>query len=352
MRKRLNIKSKIHDYSVYFEKNIHKVIQSFPQESVYIVDTNVYKIFLKNYLKNKKFICINSNENNKDFSSLSKVINFFIKNISKETKVISVGGGVIQDISSFVCSVFKRGVEWFFIPTTIISQGDSCIGGKTSINYMGIKNQLGNFYPPKKIILNPNFVKKLPKQEFFSGMGEMGHYFFLSNKKDYLFYKNFLKKVVLNKKIDLYKIIFKSLEIKKKYIEKDEFDKNLRLNLNYGHTFGHAIENLTHLPHGIAVAHGMDISNYISFKNHLISHQTYFEMKETLKMILNSYKIKKINITKMISLIKKDKKSTKKNIRVILTKGIGKMFVSKIKDKKKFAKDLNDYCYENNINFS
>ena len=113
MRKRLNIKSKIHDYSVYFEKNIHKVIQSFPQESVYIVDTNVYKIFLKNYLKNKKFICINSNENNKDFLSLSKVINFFIKNISKETTVISVGGGVIQDITSFVCSVFKRGVEWF-----------------------------------------------------------------------------------------------------------------------------------------------------------------------------------------------------------------------------------------------
>ena len=69
-----------------------------------------------------------------------------------------------------------------FIPTTIISQGDSCIGGKTSINYMGIKNQLGNFYPPKKIILNPNFIKKLPKKEFFSGMGEMGHYFFLSNK--------------------------------------------------------------------------------------------------------------------------------------------------------------------------
>ena len=220
MRKKLNIKSKIHDYSIYYEKNIHNVIKSFPKESVYIVDMNVYELFLKNYLKNKKFICINSNENNKDFASLSKVINFFIKNISKETKVISVGGGVIQDITSFVCSIFKRGVEWFFVPTTIISQGDSCIGGKTSINYMGIKNQLGNFYPPKKIILNPNFIKKLPKKEFFSGLGEMGHYFFLSNKKDYLFYKNFLKKTELKTKLDIYKIIFKSLAIKKNILKK------------------------------------------------------------------------------------------------------------------------------------
>ena len=349
MRKKLNVKSKMHNYSVYFEKHINKIFQSLPKESVYIVDSFVYKNFLKQYLKNKKFICINSNEKNKDFISLPRIINFFIKNVSKDTKVISVGGGVVQDITSFICSIFKRGVEWFFIPTTIISQGDSCIGGKTSINYQGIKNQLGNFYPPKRIILNPNFIKKLPKKEFFSGLGEMGHYFFLSNKKDYLFYKNSLKKINAKKKLDIYKIIFRSLVIKKKYIEKDEFDKNIRLNLNYGHTFGHAIENLTNLPHGISVAHGMDISNYISFKNNFITHETYLEMRETLDMIIKHYKIKKINIGKLLHLIKKDKKSTKKNIRVILTKGIGRMLISKINDEVKFMKDLNEYCHKNNI---
>ena len=349
MKKKLNVKSKIHNYSVYFEKHINKIFQSLPKESVYIVDNFVYKNFLKQYLKNKKFICINSNERNKDFISLPRIINFFINNVSKDTKVISVGGGVIQDITSFICSIFKRGVEWFFIPTTIISQGDSCIGGKTSINYQGVKNQLGNFNPPKKIILNPNFIKKLPKKEFFSGLGEMGHYFFLSNKKDYLFYKNSLKKINDKKKLDIYKIIFKSLSIKKKYIEKDEFDKNIRLNLNYGHTFGHAIENLTNLPHGISVAHGMDISNYISFKNNFITYKTYLEMRETLDMIIKHYKIKQININKMLHLIKKDKKSTKKNIRVILTKGIGKMLISKINDKVKFMNDLIEYCHKNKI---
>ena len=102
MKKKLNVKSKIHDYSVYFEKHLNKIFQSLPKESVYVVDSFVYKIFLKQYLKNKKFICINSNEKNKDFISLPRIINFFIKNVSKDTKVISVGGGVVQDITSFI----------------------------------------------------------------------------------------------------------------------------------------------------------------------------------------------------------------------------------------------------------
>ncbi len=351
MRKKLEIKSKIHDYAIYFEKNISKVIKSLPKNSVYIIDSNVYDFYLKSYLKNKKYICINSNEKNKDFLNLTKIINFFIKNVTKETKVISIGGGVIQDITSFICSIFRRGVDWFFLPTTIISQGDSCIGGKTSINFKGIKNQLGNFYPPKKIILNPNFIKALPKKELFSGLGEMGHYFFLSNQKDYIFYKSFLKNLKIKKKLDIYKMIFKSLLIKKKYIEKDEFDKDTRLILNYGHTFGHAIENLTNLPHGISVSHGMDISNYISLKNSLISSQTYLDMRKTLNVITHRYKIKILNINKMIKLLRKDKKSTKKNIRVILTKGIGKMFLANINDENFLKKNLQEYCKNNNIKF-
>ncbi len=351
MKKKLEIKSKIHNYSIYFEKNISKIIKSFPKNSVYIVDSNVYNFYLRSYLKNKKYICINSNEKNKDFLNLSKTINFFIENTTKETKVISVGGGVIQDITSFISSIFKRGLDWFFLPTTIISQGDSCIGGKTSINFNGIKNQLGNFYPPKKIILSPKFIEALPKKELFSGLGEMGHYFLLSNQKDYIFYKNFLKNIKIKKELNIYKIIFKSLLIKKRYIEKDEFDKKIRLTLNYGHTFGHAVENLTSLPHGISVAHGMDISNYISFKNSLITRETYLDMRNTLNIITQRYKIKNLNINKMIELLKKDKKSTKKNIRVILTKGIGKMFLTNINEVNILKKNLQEYCKNNNIKF-
>ena len=252
MIKKLKIKSKIHNYDVLFENNLGSILKKIPDDSIFLVDKKVKHLYLNNFLKNKIFFCVDSNENSKDFIQLKKYINFFIKNVSKETKVYAIGGGVVQDITSFLCSIYKRGVEWTFIPTTIISQADSCIGGKTSINFNGIKNQLGNFYPPQKIILNPEFIEGLSKNQLYSGLGEMGHYFLLSNYKDYNFYKKNLIKINSKIKINIYDLIFKSLKIKKIFIEKDEFDKNERLKLNYGHTFGHAIEKLTKLPHGIA----------------------------------------------------------------------------------------------------
>ncbi len=219
MKKQLSIKSKIHNYRVFFNDDIKKTINSYSNDTVFIIDKFVYSKFLKKIICNKKFLCIKSEEKNKDFTNLHKVINFFIKNVSRDTLVVSIGGGVIQDISSFLASIFKRGIEWNFIPTTIISQGDSCIGGKTSINFNKIKNQLGNFYPPKKIIINSNFVKNLPEKEFFSGLGEMGHYFLLSNLRDYKYYKNFLNSCSKKNNLNLNQMICRSLSIKKRYIE-------------------------------------------------------------------------------------------------------------------------------------
>ena len=343
MISKLKIKSDIHKYEVFFEKKINIIFKNFSKDTIFIVDRNVYNLFLKNILKNKIFLLIDSNEKNKDFYNLKKYINFFIKNVSKKTKVVAIGGGVTQDVVSFVCSIYKRGIDWDFIPTTIISQSDSCIGGKTSINYNGVKNTLGNFYPPKKIILCPDFISKLPKKEFYSGLGEMAHYYFLSNKKDYFFYKNNLKKINNKIDIDIYKLILKSLKIKKKYIEKDEFDKNHRLKLNYGHTFGHALENLLNIPHGIAVAHGMNISNFISASYKFISQEKYYEMRDTLNYITKDYNIGKINLDKFLKLLKKDKKSTIKNIRVILTKDIGKMFVYTVVNEGRLKNTLTKY---------
>tara|TARA_Y100000591_G_C21816409_1_gene690972 strand:- start:470 stop:1507 length:1038 start_codon:yes stop_codon:yes gene_type:complete len=343
MIKKLKIKSKIHNYDVFFEKKLSSIFKKIPRNSIFLVDKKVKSLFLKKFLKNKIYLCIESNEKNKDFVNLNKCINFFIKNVSKETKVFAIGGGVVQDITSFLCSIYKRGVDWIFIPTTIISQADSCIGGKTSINFNGIKNQFGNFYPPKKIILNPKFISKLPKKQLYSGLGEMGHYYFLSNYKNYIFYKNNLKKISNRIKINLNDLIFRSLKIKKIYIEKDEFDKDERLKLNYGHTFGHALEKLTNLPHGIAVAHGMNIANYISLGFGFISQKKFNEMNETLNYIINDYKIRNINLDNFLKLLKKDKKSTKKNIRVILTKNIGNMFLFKILNEEKLKKMLKNY---------
>ena len=343
MKKKIKINSKINPYEVNFSNNLEQCFNNLKKETIFVVDNKVYEIYLKKIIKNKKFIILSSSEKTKDFLSLKKIINFFINNVSKNTLVVAVGGGVIQDVTSFLSSIFKRGIDWYFFPTTLISQGDSCIGGKTSINYNKLKNQLGNFYPPKKIIINSDFLRNISKKEIFSGFGELGHYFFLSNIKDYEYYKKSLLNFSKNKKINLNEMIFRSLNIKKRYIEKDEFDQNIRLKLNYGHTFGHAIENLVTIPHGIAVAHGMNISNFVSYKLGYLNFNQFNIMEDTLKIILKKYPIKKVNLKKFKEIIRKDKKSINKKIRVILSKGIGNMFVTKINNEKKFIKILNEY---------
>jgi 3-dehydroquinate synthase len=349
MRKVLNIKSKIQNYNIYSESKLEKIFKDLPKDAIYIVDDKIYNLFLKKYLKRKIYLKIFSNEKAKDFKNLDKILNFYLKHVTKNIKIIAIGGGVVQDVVSFISSIFRRGIDWYFIPSTIISQGDSCIGGKTSINFKGIKNQLGNFYPPKKIILNELFIQKLPKDEFFSGLGEMSHYYYLSNKRDFFFFR---KQLLNLKNINLKKLIINSLKIKKKFIEIDEFDKKERLVLNYGHTFGHAIEKLTLMPHGISVAFGMDIANYISLKNKLLKTEEYNEMKITSDIILKKYKLPNININNFINLLKKDKKSIKGKIRVILSRGIGNMFLSEIRNLNKFKKDIKSYFKINQIQYS
>ena len=216
MKKKIKINSKVNSYEVNFSNNLKKCFINLKKETIFVVDSKVYRIYLKKIIQKKKFIILSSSEKTKDFLNLKKIISFFVSYVSKNTLVVAIGGGVIQDVTSFLSSIFKRGIDWHFFPTTLISQGDSCLGGKTSINFNKLKNQLGNFYPPKKIIINSHFLKYISKKEIFSGFGEMGHYFFLSNNKDYEYYKKTLINFSKNKKINLNEIIFRSLNIKKK----------------------------------------------------------------------------------------------------------------------------------------
>ena len=162
-------------------------------------------------------------------------------------------------------------------------------------------------------------------------------------KKDILFFKN-LHKVPDNQNI-LKKIIYQSLEIKKKYIEADEFDTGKRLILNFGHTFGHAIEKATNfkVPHGIAVAHGIKIALFFSKRLGLLKKDRYLNMNENIKKITNLSPLKRINLKSLIQNLEKDKKHTKKDFRFILTKGVGEMIVYKISRKKNIKKILEEY---------
>ena len=174
--KKLNISSKINNYEVNFISNIDIALKKERKEDIFIIDK-----FINSKIKlNRKKIIISPSEIEKNFSKLQNVIQKLLNlGITRDTKIICVGGGVVQDISSFLSSIIFRGIDWYFYPTTIISQCDSCIGGKTSINFKGYKNLIGNFYPPKKIKIDTKILKFLKKKEIISGIGEMAHYYFL-----------------------------------------------------------------------------------------------------------------------------------------------------------------------------
>jgi len=345
----INIKSSLHDYEVKFIDNVSEILNNEIQDcDVIIIDNNVRNLYpdlLKNINDNNKIVGLDANENQKSYEGLIPLIQKLINNgFKKNHRLIAIGGGIIQDITAFMASIMYRGVMWIFFPTTLLSQGDSCIGSKTSINFREFKNQIGGFYPPEKIFINIDFLNTLSHRDLQSGLGEMSHYFVVAGESEFKEYKQDYKNVFIDKKI-LLKMISNSLRIKKGYIEIDEFDKKERQVFNYGHSFGHAIESLTNyeVAHGIAVSIGMDIANYISVKRGILSQTVRFEIRELLEKIWEGYDLKNINITKLLTALSKDKKNVGKELRLILCKGYGKLFKTAQNNDDEFKKWIKEY---------
>ncbi len=326
------VKSSIHDYEVAFIENTQNTLLDELREGDFILIDNkiktLYKDTFEPILAKYNHIGLDVSESLKSYQGVEKLIENLIENgFRKNHRLIAIGGGITQDATAFIASIMYRGVSWLFFPTSLLAQGDSCIGSKTSINFKQFKNQLGGFYPPHKIFINLDFLDSLPEADLKSGMGEMCHYFIVSGKKDFDRFKKEYNDALSNKRI-LAGIINRSLEIKKEYIEKDEFDKNERLVFNYGHSFGHAIESLTNyeIPHGIAVSYGMDIANFISVKLGYITFEERTYIRELLSQIWAGTSIKNIELQKFTLALSKDKKNVGKTLGLILNKGVGNIF--------------------------
>jgi 3-dehydroquinate synthase len=249
-----------------------------------------------------------------------------------------------------MASIMYRGVDWIFLPTTLLAQCDSCIGSKTSINFNKFKNQIGGFYPPNKILINPAFLDTLSHKEIQSGLGEMLHYYIVAGEEDYRRFKADYPQAITNKEV-LAGLIARSLEIKKSYIEIDEFDKSERQVFNYGHSFGHAIESLTDykVPHGIAVSFGMDMANYVSMKLGLIPQSIRDDVRELVELIFEGYDIKGIDLDAYLTALSKDKKNVGTQLGLILNKGYGKIFKNIMNADEEFKGWIKEY-FENELN--
>jgi 3-dehydroquinate synthase len=313
-----NVKSYRSTYTVEF---IEKGPIKIPNNGVVVIDQNLTDIYgdcLKDLVSipaGMLEIYITPSEDVKTIDTSLKLISRLMESGFQRCDVIhAIGGGVIQDIVSFTSSILYRGVDWNFIPTTLLAQCDSCIGSKTSINHNGAKNILGGFHPPKEIKIYPEFLKTLPTADIKSGIGEMLHYFLLYQEFDMA--TSLVNDSELLKNIITY--ITKSLTIKREMIERDEFDKNERNLFNYGHTFGHAIEVLSNyeVNHGQAVTMGMEIANRLSLSKGLISRKRYEIIHSILEKNMPDYKIK--DLDEYIKILHKDKKNVSDKLTCIL----------------------------------
>jgi len=345
----IQIKSKIQDYKVEFISDLTEALQSKLKAHDFLIIDNKVKTLYGKYLNtisdNYKFITIDATETQKSYEGVISIIQTLIENgFKKNHRLVAIGGGITQDVTAFIASIFFRGVKWAFFPSTLLAQGDSCIGSKTSINFKNYKNQLGGFYPPEIIYIYPRFTKTLPETDMKSGMGEMLHYFIISGKDDFDLFKESYITAYNNLEV-LAKLIERSLKIKQSVIEKDEFDQNIRQVFNYGHSFGHAIESITNyqIPHGIAVSFGMDIANFISVKLGFTSENTRIEIRNVLENIWFGYSINKTNIDELIHFLGKDKKNVGSKLSLILNGGIGNVFKSSIEPNDVLKEWLKEY---------
>ena len=319
------------------QKIISKNLINF-KKCLLVIDKNVPKKMiskLKKSLKNKKVyvLLIHATEKNKNQKTVDKILyDLLNKNFSREDCLITVGGGITGDVGGFAASVYKRGIQLINIPTTLLSQVDSSIGGKTGINTIHGKNLIGSFYQPKLVISDSNFLKSLSKREIICGYGEILKHSIISNRNFYNFLnKNFVDILSLKSPV-IEKAIHESCKIKKLVVEKDEKEKKLRKILNFGHTFAHAYEAALKyskkLNHGEAVLMGIMSASKFSLKNNLLSKNEFklindHLIKFKLNMPLKKYFSAK-NIKIIISFMKKDKKNNNNKINLILLKKIGK----------------------------
>ena len=338
---KLQINTKDHKYPIFIGSElITKISKLFKNCSIkftkclLVIDSKVPKILVNKILKSlpKKQTTIyifKATELNKNQINVNKILAILLKkNFHRNDCLISIGGGITGDVSGFASSIFKRGIKFVNIPTTLLAQVDSSIGGKTGINSIHGKNSIGSFYQPSLVISDTIFLKTLPKREIVCGYGEILKHSLIANKKFFLFLSKNLNKILNLKKPFIEKSIHQSCLIKKKIIEIDEKEKNLRKILNFGHTFAHAYEAALQyskkLSHGEAVMLGIMNASKFSFNNNLLSKNEFKLINNHLTQFKLKKKISSIKLKHIVSFIKKDKKNNNNKINLILLKKIGK----------------------------
>lgn len=330
MFEKLTIKSVFRDYHVDFITDFAGCLKYLRREGDYFfTDAKILELYpVIRQVAGDNLWEVNASEEAKSYEGVIPLIQRLVMGgFRKNHRVIAIGGGITQDIAAFVASMLYRGVDWYFFPTNVLTQCDSCIGSKTSINFRNYKNQLGGFYPPTGIFIDTNFIKSLGEREIASGLGEMLHYFLLTSEDDLRLFMHYAPQL-RNGGQGLDVLMHRSLAIKKAMIEIDEFDKGPRNIFNYGHSFGHALESALRyiVPHGIAVSYGIDLANFVSANLGLLPMGERNRFRNACEVVFKGCNLPDVDMECYFSALQKDKKNVDNKLGLILTRGIGDMF--------------------------
>ena len=296
--------------------------------------TKVFKMILKH------------GEQAKSVQNFQKILNFLAdNNFDRTDLIVAVGGGVVGDISGFVASSYLRGIQFIQIPTTLLAQVDSSVGGKTAINIVAGKNLVGAFYNPKGVIIDTTVLNSLPTREFKAGLAEVIKYAFIQNKSLFSLLKKYTKKILLKDQKIIEEIIFLSLQTKAMIVTKDEKENGIRAILNFGHTFGHAIEahgKYKKILHGEAVAKGMKVASKISYLENLISEKEHKEVIALLQNFEFDLSLKQYKYRELKPYIFRDKKIKAGKLNLVLLNKLSNAVVTSAFDSKNLQKGLQD----------
>lgn len=315
---------------IYIGEDWKSIFKLIPKKGVVIItDENVFNIY-GNYFPDFPSVILNPGEKSKDLRVIGKVTSRMLQaGIDRSGFVLGIGGGVVCDIAGFAASIYMRGIRCGYVSTTLLSQVDASIGGKTGVNLGNTKNILGTFNQPEYVICDPSMLKSLPDVEYFSGLSELIKTALIGNEELFELIENNYDPIVMRDIDFLTMIISLSVRFKASVVTQDEKESGLRRILNFGHTYGHAIEMATSFNHGYAVASGMKLAADFSKEKGYLGES---DRKRIMDMLNRFDLLREFRITpgKMNKLIYRDKKRADDQISFVFLRSIGRALVEKV----------------------
>ena len=328
-----SVKSVPHSYSIEWLDRKQSVVDIINRDHNAILLADSY--FRENYLSDVEArvpsFHVEATENNKTIQTAIEFAEFLNEiGTTKLNVVYVVGGGILQDIGAFACAMYKRGIPWSYVPTTLLGMADSCIGGKTGLNHGGTKNLMALFAAPHRIIHDLEFLNTLPRREILAGFGEALRLHLTGGE---VFLTKFEQNIDMALSGDIgsiKNIIISSLAVKRAVVEKDEFENSLRRSMNYGHSVGHALEALTNFafPHGMAISLGIIIENNMAKSLTGFDVKTANRIEKTAKKIIDKEAIDAVSamcLDDINTILRRDKKTLGNVLKLAIPEKLGSL---------------------------